>query len=345
MSHTILVTGGTGYIGSHTTIELIQHGYNVVIADNLYNSSANTIDRIEAITGVRPVFYPVCLTDKKATAEIFEKHPDISGVIHFAALKAVGESMQIPLIYYHNNLISLLNLLECMNDFGIANIIFSSSCTVYGASPTLPVTETATIGLDSPSPYGKSKQMCETILKDSSNTIDHLNVISLRYFNPVGAHPSAKIGELPNGTPNNLVPFITQTAAGVREKLSIFGKDYNTPDGTCQRDYIHVVDLADAHIKALERLLNSENIDKFEVFNIGTGTPLSVLEIVKTFEAVTGVSVNYEFAPRRAGDTDAIWADTAKAKDILGWTPKYSLNEMLSSAWDWEQNYRKKTAE
>jgi len=334
MRKKILVTGGTGYIGSHTVVELINKGYEVVIADNLSNSFISVLDAIEKITGVRPPFVKTELTDVEQTKALFEANKDICGVIHFAAKKAVGESVEKPLMYYHNNLFSLINILQCMQEFGNNNLVFSSSCTVYGQPDKLPVNEGSSI-LPALSPYGNTKQISEEMIKDKA-LISDLKATLLRYFNPIGAHDSALIGELPIGIPNNLVPFITQTAIGKREVLRVFGNDYNTPDGTCLRDYIHVVDLAKAHIVALERMLNNYNKQAVEIFNIGTGNGFSVLEAINTFEKASGVKLNYIFAPRRAGDIEQIWADTTYANNELGWRAEKNLYDMVNSAWKWE---------
>lgn len=339
MKATILVTGGTGFIGSHTTVELQQAGYDVVIIDNLSNSSAAVVDGIEKITGTRPAFEQVDLNDFEATEAVFKKYK-IDGCIHFAASKAVGESVQKPLLYYRNNLNSLMNVLELMAKYGSKGIIFSSSCTVYG-QPTpenLPVTEEAPIQ-KALSPYGNTKQVNEEIIQDYIHSGAPLKSIILRYFNPIGAHPSALIGELPNGVPMNLIPFVTQTAIGIRKQLKIFGNDYNTPDKTCIRDYIYVVDLAKAHVKAMERVLNKET-DPVEVFNIGTGHGYSTLEIVEGFERATGVKLPWEYAPRREGDIEAIWGNVDKANKVLGWSADTPLDDILSSAWKWQLKLR-----
>lgn len=331
----ILVTGGTGYIGSHTVVELQQHGYDVVIVDNLSNSTIEVLDKIEKITGIRPGFGQFDLTDEVLTADFFQLQPDIKGIIHFAAFKAVGESMQKPLDYYRNNIMSLINLLEGMKDIGIPNIVFSSSCTVYGQPDELPVTEQAPIK-PAWSPYGNTKQMCEDILKFT--TMAHpLKAIALRYFNPTGAHQSALIGELPIGVPNNLVPFITQTAIGKREFLSVYGNDYDTPDGTAVRDYIHVVDLAKAHVIAIERMLQGKGKSDFEIFNLGTGDGYSVLDVIKAFERASGEKLNYRIVARRAGDIEKVWADTRFANEELGWKAEKGIDEMMGSAWKWEK--------
>lgn len=334
MKKKVLVTGGTGYIGSHTVVELILKGYEVIIADNLSNSFEWIIDRIESITNTKPIFHKVELTHKLEVENLFKQYHDISGVIHFAALKAVGESVTKPLHYYQNNIVSLLNLLETMNTHHVSNFVFSSSCTVYGQPTHLPVTEKSPI-LPANSPYGYTKQVSEQIIKDQAK-ITSLKAILLRYFNPIGAHESALIGELPIGIPNNLIPFVTQTAIQKREILNVFGNDYNTPDGTCIRDYIHVVDLAKAHISALERLEKTDLSQKIEMFNIGTGNGFSVLDVITSFEKVSGIKLNYRFAPRREGDIEQIWADTNHANEVLGWKAEKTLDDMVSSAWQWE---------
>ena len=336
----ILVTGGTGYIGSHTAVELIREGFEVVIADNLSNSKIESLDGIEKITGVRPAFEQIDLRSKHKTGFLIKKHPDIEAIIHFAAYKAVGESVARPLKYYRNNLVSLINLLELMRQYSIPNMVFSSSCTVYGQPEKLPVTEDAPVQAAS-SPYGNTKQISEEIIRDTVAATDSVKCIALRYFNPIGAHPSALIGELPVGVPNNLVPFITQTAIGIREQLSVFGDDYNTPDGSCIRDYIHVVDLAKAHVTAVRRLLENKGKSNFEVFNLGTGRGVSVLELVRTFEQVAGLKLNYKIVGRRAGDTEQVWADTAYANSELGWKAQSTLEETLKSAWDWEKSLKR----
>ena len=340
MKQTILVTGGTGFIGSHTTVELQQAGYNVVIVDNLSNSKIEVLDGIEKITGIRPAFENVDLRDLEATEKVFAKYPDIEGIIHFAASKAVGESVQKPLLYYRNNIVSLVNLLELMPKYNVKGIIFSSSCTVYG-QPTpenLPVTENAPIQ-PALSPYGNTKQVNEEIIRDYIHSGANIKSIVLRYFNPIGAHPSALIGELPNGVPMNLIPFVTQTAIGVRKELKIFGNDYNTPDGTCIRDYIYVVDLAKAHVAAMARVLDQET-EPIEYFNIGTGTGVSTLEVVEGFERATGVKVNWQFAPRREGDIEKVWGNVDKANKMLGWKADTPLEDVLRSAWKWQLKLR-----
>ncbi len=339
MQKKILVTGGTGYIGSHTVVELIKEGFEVVIIDNLSNSKIEVLDNIEKIAGKRPVFYQFDLCDAVELEAFFKKEGDISSIIHFAASKAVGESVEKPLLYYKNNLQSLVNLLELMRTFSVPNIVFSSSCTVYGQPDKLPVTESTPYQV-AESPYGNTKQIGEEILKDTCKAHSEIKSIALRYFNPVGAHESALIGELPLGTPNNLVPFITQTAAGIREQLSVFGSDYNTPDGTAVRDYIHVVDLAKAHVISVKRLLGNLNKSNFEFFNIGTGNGNSVLETIQTFEKVNGVKVNYKLVDRRPGDIEQIYADTSFANEELGWKAEKGLEEMMSSAWKWQQTVK-----
>jgi len=335
----ILVTGGTGYIGAHTVVELINQGFSPIIIDNLDNSSVDCLESIHEITGVKPEFHQLDLLDVPMLTSFFEQQTDIRGVIHFAAHKAVGESVDNPLKYYRNNLFGLVNLLEQLQKNNINAMVFSSSCTVYGQPEVLPVTESSPI-LPAMSPYGNTKQIGEEILKDYINA-HALRCIALRYFNPVGAHHSGLIGELPNGVPNNLVPFITQTAVGLRKELSVFGKDYNTPDGTCIRDYIHVSDVAEAHIFALKRLFELESEKHFEVFNIGTGKGTSVLETIQAFEHVSGIALNYKFAPRRSGDVEKVYADTSLANQVLNWKAKKDLNEMMSSAWKWQQNLSK----
>ena len=341
MKQTILVTGGTGFIGSHTTVELQEAGYEVVIVDNLSNSKIEVLDGIERITGIRPAFEKVDLRDMEATEAVFKKYPKIEGIIHFAASKAVGESVEKPLLYYRNNLVSLINLLELMPKYNVKGIIFSSSCTVYG-QPTkenLPVTEEAPIQ-KALSPYGNTKQINEEIISDYIHSGAPIKSVVLRYFNPIGAHPSAEIGELPVGVPNNLIPFVTQTAIGVREQLKIFGNDYNTPDGTCIRDYIYVVDLAKAHVKAMQRVLDNPGEEPVEVFNIGTGRGLSTLEVVEGFEEATGVKLNWEYAPRREGDIEKVWGNVDKANKVLGWKAEADIKDVLRSAWKWQQKLR-----
>ncbi|MDY0101705.1 MAG: UDP-glucose 4-epimerase GalE [Lentimicrobium sp.] len=336
----ILVTGGTGFIGSHTCVELIEKGYDVVIVDNLSNSTVSVVHRIAEITGKKPEFHNFDLTDKDKTSSFFASHQDLDGIIHFAAYKAVGESMTSPLMYYRNNIESLLNVLQGMKDQGIANLVFSSSCTVYGQPDTLPVKETSPIK-EAWSPYGNTKQMSEQIIRFAVASYG-LKSIALRYFNPIGAHETSLIGELPLGVPNNLVPFITQTAMGLRPALSVFGSDYNTPDGTAIRDYIHVVDLAKAHIVAVDRMISKQVKTDFEIFNIGTGNGLSVLEVIHSFEKVSGQKLNYQMVERRAGDIEKVWADTSYANNELGWKAEKTLDEMMLSAWKWEQALARK---
>lgn len=339
MKEKILVTGGTGYIGSHTVVELIQNGTEVLVVDNLSNSSAEVIENIEKICGKRPKFDCIDLVDRESLLEYFRQNPGINLVIHFAAFKSVGESVSNPLKYYRNNLISLMNLLEAMNIYGVPNIVFSSSCTVYGQPDTLPVTEDSPVKLAF-SPYGNTKQICEEIIKDYT-LVNPIQCVSLRYFNPIGAHESALIGELPNGTPNNLLPLVTQTAIGKREFLSVFGSDYNTPDGTAIRDYIHVVDVAKAHIAAVEYMAFQKNKSSFEVFNLGNGQGYSVLEVIHSFEKVSGVKLNYRLTGRRSGDVEKVYADTSLANRILGWKAIKDLDEMTLSAWNWEKAIKK----
>lgn len=331
----ILVTGGTGYIGSHTAVELINEGFEVVIIDNLSNSELSVLDGIENITGTRPVFEQFDLVDEAKVQDFFQRHNDISAMIHFAANKAVGESVAKPLMYYRNNLMSLINLLQAMPLFGIENMVFSSSCTVYGQPDTLPVDESAPVQKPE-SPYGNTKKISEEIIRDTIKAVESINAISLRYFNPIGAHESALIGELPRGVPNNLVPYITQTAAGLRQQLEVYGDDYNTPDGSAIRDYIHVVDLAKAHVIAVQRLLQNKNKERYEFFNLGTGNGFSVLEVIQSFEKVTRQKLNYKIVDRRPGDVEQIWADTTIANQVLGWKAEKSLDEMMASAWKWQ---------
>ncbi|WP_243349706.1 UDP-glucose 4-epimerase GalE [Parabacteroides sp. FAFU027] len=341
MKTKILVTGGTGYIGSHTVVELQNAGYDVVIVDNLSNSSADVVDGIERITGIRPAFEKLDCNDFEGMKAMFAKYEGIKGIIHFAASKAVGESVQKPLLYYRNNFVSLLNLLELMPQFGVEGIVFSSSCTVYGQPDILPVTENAPIK-PAMSPYGNTKQVCEEIIKDTIYSGVPYKSIILRYFNPIGAHPSVEIGELPNGVPQNLIPFVTQTAIGVREKLSVYGDDYNTPDGSCIRDYINVVDLSKAHVIAVDRMLQGKTKQDVEIFNLGTGRGLSVLEILKTFEQVSGVKLNYQVVGRRDGDIEQVWANPDWANNELGWTAKETVEDTLLSAWKWQLKLREK---
>ena len=338
MKEMVLVSGGAGYIGSHTAVELINAGYDVVVADNLSNSDMSGVEGVRKITGVDVPFVNVDCCDKEAFRKVFEQY-NFNSVIHFAAFKAVGESVTDPMKYYRNNLDSFMNVLELMREFGRPNIVFSSSATVYGEADELPVTE-LTPRKPATSAYGNTKQMCEDILRDTVTAYDGLKGISLRYFNPIGAHPSALIGELPRGVPQNLVPFITQTAAGIRECLSVFGDDYDTPDGSCLRDYIDVVDLAKAHVVAITRMVEDRNKQKYEIFNVGTGNGVSVLELVESFQRVNELKLNYKIAPRRPGDVVAIWADTTLANEELGWKAERSLDDTLRSAWAWEKNVR-----
>ena len=334
----ILVTGGLGFIGSHTVVELQNEGFDVIAVDNLSNSSIEVVDGIERITGKKPIFEKLDLRDKKAVQDFFKKYQDIAGVIHFAASKAVGESVENPLLYYENNINTLVYLLQELQQKENSNFIFSSSCTVYGQAENMPITENASIQA-AMSPYGNTKQIGEEIISDVAK-VTNINAILLRYFNPIGAHSSAEIGELPLGVPQNLVPFITQTAMGLREKLSVFGSDYPTPDGTAIRDYIHVVDLAKAHVVALKRLLDKKNIDKVETFNLGTGTGSSVLEVITAFEKVSDKKLNYQIVGRREGDIVEAYANTDKANEVLGWKAQSSLEESLASAWKWELKIR-----
>lgn len=335
----ILVTGGLGYIGSHTVVALSEAGYEVVIVDNLSNTRIEVLDGIESIIGRRPAFYELDLRNELQVVELFDKEPSIEGVIHFAASKAVGESVENPLLYYENNLSAFIYLLKQLAVKPKSHLIFSSSCTVYGQADVMPITEKAPIKV-AESPYGNTKQIGEEILKDTVKVSSGLSAIALRYFNPIGAHASAKIGELPLGVPQNLVPFITQTAAGLRKELAVFGDDYPTPDGTCIRDYIHVVDLAEAHVAALTRLVKGESISNYEVFNLGTGKGSSVLEVIESFEKVSRSKLPYRIAGRREGDVIQAFADTEKANSVLGWKSKYSLDDALASAWAWERKLR-----
>lgn len=338
MKDTILVTGGTGFIGSHTTVELIEAGYNVVIVDNLSNSRQAVVDQIAKITGTRPTLEVVDCLDYEKMDDVFCKYPSIKGIIHFAASKAVGESVEKPLMYYENNLGSLINILKLMQKHGVEGLIFSSSCTVYGQPDpeNLPVTESAPIKV-ALSPYGNTKQINEEIIKDTVKSGAKVKSIILRYFNPIGAHPTALIGELPNGVPQNLIPYLTQVAAGIRPQLKVFGDDYNTPDGSCIRDYINVVDLSKAHVCAMKRILEGKQDDAVEVFNIGTGRGVSVLELIHTFEKATGVKLNYEIVGRRAGDIEKVWGNVDKANKVLGWKAQETLEDTLRSAWKWQQ--------
>jgi UDP-glucose 4-epimerase len=336
----IVVTGGLGYIGSHTVVELQNEGFDVVAVDNLSNASIEVLDGIEAITGKKPLFEQLDLRDKAKVQELFKKHTDIAGVIHFAASKAVGESVEKPLLYYENNLGVLVYVLQELQKKEGASFIFSSSCTVYGQADEMPIMESAPVK-PAESPYGNTKQVGEEIIRDTCLVTPNIKAIALRYFNPIGAHPTAKIGELPLGVPQNLVPFITQTAVGLRAQLSVFGDDYPTPDGTCIRDYIHVVDLAKAHVKALQRLLNREHESNYEVFNLGTGKGSSVLEVIQSFERVSGKKLNYKIVDRRPGDIIQAYADTTKANSVLGWKAQSTLDEAMKSAWDWELQVEK----
>jgi UDP-glucose 4-epimerase len=334
----VVVTGGLGFIGSHTVVELQNQGFEVVAIDNLSNASISVLDGIEKITGKRPLFENIDLREKAAVQDFFKRHNDVVGVIHFAASKAVGESVENPLLYYENNINTLVYVLQEMTVMPQANFIFSSSCTVYGQAETMPITEDATVQT-AMSPYGNTKQVGEEIIKDVAR-VTNLNSILLRYFNPIGAHPSAEIGELPLGVPQNLVPFITQTAMGLRQELSVFGNDYPTIDGTCIRDYIHVVDLAKAHVVALQRLINKQNAEKVETFNLGTGTGSSVLEVIHAFEKISGQKLPYKLVARRDGDVVQAYANTDKAREVLGWKTELSLDDALASAWKWEQKVR-----
>lgn len=335
---TVLISGGAGYIGTHTAVALVEAGYDIVIIDNLSNSEASAIEGVEKILGRKVTFEQVDTCDKAALRGVFERH-SFNTVIHFAAYKAVGESMTEPLKYYRNNLVSFMNIVEMMKDFGRPNVLFSSSATVYGEAETLPVTET-TPRQPATSPYGNTKQIAEDILHDCCRAYAGLYGIALRYFNPIGAHPSALIGELPRGVPNNLVPYITQTAAGIRECLSVFGDDYDTPDGSCLRDFIDVVDLAKAHVAAVNRMTGRHMDGKYEIFNVGTGRPVSVLELITGFERVNGLKLPYKIVGRRDGDVPAVWADTTRANEVLGWKAERTLDETLASAWAWEKHLR-----
>lgn len=341
MKKKIIVTGGTGYIGSHTAVELIENGFEVILIDNLYNSEAAVAERIGKITGIKPALEVIDICDGVKLEDFFSKNGNISAVIHFAAYKAVGESVNKPLEYYRNNLVSLINLLDGMKKHGIPAIVFSSSCTVYGQPEKLPVTEDAPIQ-PALSPYGNTKQICEEIIRDTVAATKNFRAISLRYFNPIGAHKSAIIGELPRGVPENLVPYITQTAIGLRDELKVYGDDYDTPDGSCIRDYLHVVDLAKAHVVAVKRMLENKNKHNYEVFNLGTGKGVSVLEAIKSFEKVSGVKLKYKITGRRAGDIEKIWADPSLANHELGWKTISSLDDAMKTAWEWEKSIRKK---
>jgi len=339
MKKKILVTGGTGYIGSHTTVELIEEGFEAIIADNLYNSEAVVTERIQKIPGVKPHLEVLDICDQEKLDNFIQKHQDIAAIIHFAAYKAVGESVEKPLDYYRNNVLSLINLLTVMKKYGIPNLVFSSSCTVYGQPEKLPVNESAPLQAPT-SPYGNTKQIGESIIRDTTFSDQNIKAISLRYFNPIGAHPSALIGELPRGVPENLVPYLTQTGYGIREELKVYGDDYDTPDGSCIRDYLHVVDLAKAHVIAIKRLVENRNKTNYEVFNLGTGTGVSVLEAIKSFERVSGVKLKYRIVGRRPGDIEKIWADPSYANKELGWKTLSSLDQAMKTAWEWEKTIR-----
>lgn len=341
MKKKILVTGGTGYIGSHTVVELQNSGYEVIIIDNLSNSNADVVDNIEKVSGIRPEFIKLDCLDYAGLDKVFADHKGIEAIIHFAASKAVGESVEKPLLYYRNNLVSLINLLDLMPKHGVKGIVFSSSCTVYGQPDQLPVTEQAPIKT-AESPYGNTKQINEEIIQDTVKSGSPIQAILLRYFNPIGAHPTALLGELPNGVPQNLVPYITQTAIGIREQLSVFGDDYDTPDGSCIRDFINVVDLAKAHVVAIDRILADKQKSQVEVFNIGTGRGLSVLELIAAFEKATGVKLNYKIVDRRAGDIEKVWANPDYANNELGWKAESSIEETILSAWNWQLKLRER---
>ena len=336
MAKRVLVTGGTGYIGSHTTVELLEAGYDVVIVDNLSNSERSVLRGIRTITGRQVPFHKVDCRNLASLRRVFARY-GFDAVIHFAASKAVGESVEQPLLYYQNNLTSLMNILQLMRECRVPNLVFSSSCTVYGQAEKLPVSE-QTPRREATSPYGNTKHICEDIIRDSVAAYPEVRSIALRYFNPIGAHPSAQIGELPRGVPNNLIPFVTQTAAGIRPILSVFGDDYNTPDGSCIRDYINVVDLAKAHVVAVDRMTGGKMKDRYEIFNIGTGRGVSTLEVVRTFEKVNDLKLNYKIVGRRAGDIEAVWADPSYANEELGWKAERSLDETLQSAWNWQKH-------
>lgn len=339
MKNKILVTGGTGFIGSHTVVELQQAGYDVVIVDNLSNSSADVVEGIARITGIRPTFAQLDCNDMEGMRNLFAQEKNISGIIHFAASKAVGESVDKPMLYYRNNLVSLLNIMDLMTEFNVKGFVFSSSCTVYGEPDVNPVTESAIVK-PALSPYGNTKQIAEEIIRDASTAGTVYKSTILRYFNPIGAHPSAEIGELPNGVPQNLLPYVTQTAMGIRKELSVYGDDYNTPDGSCIRDYINVVDLAKAHVKALDRMLKGDAAENVEIFNLGTGRGVSVLELINTFEKVTGVKVPYKIVGRREGDIEKVWGAVDKANNVLGWKAQETLEDTLATAWKWQLRLR-----
>ncbi len=341
MKKKILVTGGTGYIGSHTVVELQAAGYEVVIIDNLSNSNVEVLKGIEKISGICPTFVQLDCNDKAGLSKMFTDNAGIKGIIHFAASKAVGESVQQPLMYYRNNLVTLVNLLELMPEFGVEGIVFSSSCTVYGQPDILPVTEDAPIK-PALSPYGNTKQINEEIIRDTIYSGVPFKSIILRYFNPIGAHPSAEIGELPNGVPQNLIPYLTQTAMGIRQELSVYGNDYDTPDGSCIRDYINVVDLAKAHVIAIERVLGEKSLADVETFNLGTGRGVTVLELINAFETGTGVKVPHKIVERREGDIEKVWANPKKANEVLGWTAQESVEDTLLTAWNWQKRLREK---
>ena len=341
MKGKILVTGGTGYIGSHTTVELQAAGYDVVIIDNLSNSNEDVLDGIERISGIRPVFVKGDCTDIDCLRDIFEKYNNIKGIINFAASKAVGESVEKPILYYRNNLNTLYNLLELMPLYGVKGLVFSSSCTVYGEPDVNPVTEKSPIK-KATSPYGNTKQISEEVIEDFINSGAPIKSTILRYFNPVGAHPSAEIGELPNGVPQNLVPYLTQTAIGIRKELSVFGNDYSTPDGSCVRDFINVVDLAKAHVCALDRMLENPECETLEIYNLGTGNGVSVLELINAFEKATSVKVPYKIVGRRQGDIEKVWGDATKANEVLGWKAEVSIEETMRTAWNWQLKLREK---
>lgn len=338
----ILVTGGLGFIGSHTVVELQNEGFEVVIIDDCSNASDKVLEGISSITAKTPIFEKIDLKEKSKVQDFFKRHHDIDGVIHFAASKAVGESVEKPLLYYENNIGTLVYLLQELSKKERSNFIFSSSCTVYGQADEMPITENAPVKT-AESPYGNTKQMGEEIIADTCKVTPDLNAIALRYFNPMGAHPSAEIGELPIGVPQNLVPFITQTGVGLRDELSVYGDDYPTEDGTAVRDYIYVVDLAKAHVIALKRLIENKNEENYEVFNVGTGKGSSVLEVIQSFERVSGEKLNYKIVDRRAGDIVTAYADTTKANTVLGWKSEYTLDQAMKSAWDWEQKVRNKS--
>jgi len=339
MKKRIVVAGGTGYIGSHTVVELIENGYEVVIIDNLHNSEASVVKRIESITGVKPILEVFDICDTNRLSAFFNKYDKVDAIIHFAAMKAVGESISKPLEYYRNNLGALMNILHEMRDHEISSMVFSSSCTVYGEPKQLPVAEDSPLQTP-PSPYGNTKRISEDILRDTTTATEGMGVIALRYFNPIGAHPSALIGEMPRGVPENLVPYITQTAYGLRKELKVYGNDYNTPDGSCIRDFIHVVDLAKAHVLAVKRLIDKKNRSKFEIYNIGTGKGVSVLEAIASFERISGIKLAYNITARRPGDIEKIWADPTLANYELGWRAKSTLDEAMKTAWEWEKNVR-----